>query len=127
MLSEDDASLSGRSIIVSTSVCLVTRSKLIFSYSDVLSAALDAGTSISTILIYFWYGVISRHVEMALIFHFSLQYPQNGRIGEHNILQWWGNTVYKNTSDWNALPLRELQQGETFGYVSHVHYSEPSL
>ncbi|KAI0916710.1 hypothetical protein AcW1_010236 [Taiwanofungus camphoratus] len=67
-------------------------------YNYVLSAALDAGTSISTILIYF-----------------CLQYPQNGRIGEHNILQWWGNTVYKNTSDWNALPLRELQQGETFG------------
>ncbi|KIP05875.1 hypothetical protein PHLGIDRAFT_73529, partial [Phlebiopsis gigantea 11061_1 CR5-6] len=67
-------------------------------YNYVLSAALEAGTAIGVILVYF-----------------CLQYPLNGRIGESSIATWWGNTVFKNTSDWNGTPLRQLAPGETFG------------
>ncbi|EMD32415.1 hypothetical protein CERSUDRAFT_68734 [Gelatoporia subvermispora B] len=66
-------------------------------YNYVLSAALDAGTAVSTILIYF-----------------ILQYPRNGQIGSTTIEQWWGNTVFKNTADWNSLPLKSIVNG-TFG------------
>ncbi|KAI0674038.1 OPT oligopeptide transporter [Trametes maxima] len=67
-------------------------------YNYVLSAALDAGTAISTILVYF-----------------ILQYPANGQIGYNTIQQWWGNTVYKHTADWHAVPLRVVPEGEHFG------------
>ncbi|KAI0827216.1 small oligopeptide transporter [Trametes gibbosa] len=67
-------------------------------YNYVLSAALDAGTAISTILVYF-----------------ILQYPKNGQIGESTIQQWWGNTVYKNTADWHSAPLRRVSEGAYFG------------
>ncbi|KAI0759419.1 small oligopeptide transporter [Trametes elegans] len=69
-------------------------------YNYVLSAALDAGTAISTVLVYF-----------------ILQYPQNGEIGQNTVQRWWGNTVYKNTADWRAAPLRNLPEGQHFGCV----------
>ncbi|OCH85661.1 small oligopeptide transporter [Obba rivulosa] len=69
-------------------------------YNYVLSAALDAGTAVSTILIYF-----------------ILQYPRNGQIGSSTIEQWWGNTVFKNTADWNETPLRPIGNG-SFGPAS---------
>ncbi|KAH9914186.1 OPT oligopeptide transporter [Epithele typhae] len=69
-------------------------------YNYVLSAALDAGTAISTILVYF-----------------ILQYPQNGQIGAGTVQSWWGNTVYKRTADWRGTPLRVPPPGETFGCV----------
>ncbi|KAM5543759.1 hypothetical protein V8D89_002376 [Ganoderma adspersum] len=67
-------------------------------YNYVLSAALDAGTAISTLLVYF-----------------ILQYPMNGEIGRNTTQQWWGNTVFKNTADWHATPLRRVPDGEHFG------------
>ncbi|EKM53153.1 uncharacterized protein PHACADRAFT_197581 [Phanerochaete carnosa HHB-10118-sp] len=67
-------------------------------YNYVLSAALDAGTAIGVLLVYF-----------------CLQYPKNGRIGEDTISRWWGNTVFMKTADWNEIPLRQLAPGETFG------------
>ncbi|PIL27253.1 transporter [Ganoderma sinense ZZ0214-1] len=67
-------------------------------YNYVLSAALDAGTAISTLLVYF-----------------ILQYPMNGEIGRSTTQQWWGNTVFKNTADWRATPLRIVPDGEHFG------------
>ncbi|OSD07751.1 small oligopeptide transporter [Trametes coccinea BRFM310] len=67
-------------------------------YNYVLSAALDAGTAISTILVYF-----------------ILQYPKNGQIGQSSIQRWWGNTVYKDTADWRAAPLRTVAEGHHFG------------
>ncbi|OBZ77977.1 Sexual differentiation process protein isp4 [Grifola frondosa] len=67
-------------------------------YNYVLSAALDAGTAVSTILVYF-----------------CLQYPMNGLIGQHTIQQWWGNTVFKNTKDWAAAPLQTPVNGVPFG------------
>jgi len=69
-------------------------------YNYVLSAALDAGTAVSTILIYF-----------------CLQYPRNGNIGFNTIEQWWGNTVFKNTADWQELALKTITNG-TFGPTS---------
>ncbi|KAJ8518202.1 hypothetical protein ONZ45_g4707 [Pleurotus djamor] len=65
-------------------------------YNYVLSAALDAGTAIGVILIYF-----------------CLQYPLNGRIGANTIQNWWGNRVYRNTSDWNSTSY--IKPGERFG------------
>ncbi|KAF8961204.1 OPT oligopeptide transporter protein-domain-containing protein [Flammula alnicola] len=67
-------------------------------YNYVLSAALDAGTAVGLILVFF-----------------CLQYPLDGSIGRSNIQQWWGNTVYKNTLDWNMTSLRKLTNGGTFG------------
>ena len=41
----------------------------------------------------------------------------NGEIGRNTTQQWWGNTVFKNTADWHASPLRIVPDGEHFGYV----------
>lgn len=67
-------------------------------YNYVLSAALDAGTAVGVILVFF-----------------CLQYPLNGTIGRSTIQHWWGNQVYKQTLDWESAPLRTLSPGETFG------------
>lgn len=67
-------------------------------FTDVLSAALDGGTALSVILIYF-----------------CLQYPLNGTIGANSIQKWWGNTVYERTADWRRTPWLTLQPGEKFG------------
>jgi len=67
-------------------------------YNYVLSAGLDAGLAISTILIFF-----------------ILQYPKNGTIGEHSIQSWWGNSYPFSTADANGTPLRTLADGQTFG------------
>lgn len=67
-------------------------------YNYVLSAALDAGTAIGVILVYF-----------------CLQYPMNGSIGKDTIQSWWGNKVHTRTLDWSAKPYRALQTGEKFG------------
>ncbi|KAG9120714.1 hypothetical protein FRC07_003674 [Ceratobasidium sp. 392] len=53
-----------------------------FNYA--LSAALDSGSLISIIFIFF-----------------TLQFPKGGNIS----LNWWGNTVYENTADFQRLPL----------------------
>ncbi|KAH9994472.1 OPT oligopeptide transporter [Russula vinacea] len=65
---------------------------------DVLSAALDCGTAMGTLFIFF-----------------ALQYPRRGTIGKGTIERWWGNTVYQQTADQNALPLRQVGAGEFFG------------
>ncbi|KAJ7243035.1 small oligopeptide transporter, partial [Mycena rebaudengoi] len=67
-------------------------------YNYVLSAALDAGTGVGLILVFF-----------------CLQYPLNGDIGRETVLKWWGNTVFRKTKDWKNTPLRSLLPGETFG------------
>ncbi|KAL6304480.1 OPT oligopeptide transporter [Sparassis latifolia] len=56
------------------------------------------------------------YVPWAIIgFIFHLQYPDNGNIGLTTIQQWWGNTVFKNTADWNSSALRPLLGDERFG------------
>lgn len=67
-------------------------------YNYVLSAALDSGVAVSIVLIFF-----------------ILQYPKNGTIGENTVAKWWGNTVFTNTADFNATPLRTVAPGGTFG------------
>jgi len=67
-------------------------------YNYVLSAALDAGTAVGVIMVFF-----------------CLQYPLNGSIGKNGIQKWWGNNVYMDTLDWNMTSLRKLAPGETFG------------
>ncbi|KZT37315.1 small oligopeptide transporter, partial [Sistotremastrum suecicum HHB10207 ss-3] len=69
-------------------------------YNYVLSAALDAGVGVSTVLIFF-----------------CLQYPAGGTIGANNIAKWWGNTVMLNTADGRGSPLISLPAGSTFGYA----------
>ncbi|KAI0809297.1 OPT oligopeptide transporter protein-domain-containing protein [Irpex lacteus] len=61
-------------------------------YNYVLSAALDAGTAIGTILVYF-----------------CLQYPSNGHIGDGTILSWWGNTVWQRTADFEMTARKSLE------------------
>lgn len=65
---------------------------------DVLSAALDSGVACSIVLVFF-----------------CLQYPDNGSIGENNVLKWWGNMVFQNTADAKGMPLWTVNG--TFGYV----------
>ncbi|KAJ3729965.1 small oligopeptide transporter, partial [Lentinula guzmanii] len=85
---------------------LVRRRRFLWwaKYNYVLSAALDGGTAVGLILIYFWRVSI-------------LQYPLNGTIGINTVQQWWGNTVYTRTLDWKSPPLKVLAPGETFGFV----------
>jgi len=67
-------------------------------YNYVLSAALDSSVAVGAILVFF-----------------CLNFPRNGTIGASTIETWWGNTVYMNTADWNALPLKTVAPGGTFG------------
>lgn len=60
-------------------------------YNNVISAAFDAGVAISAIVIFL-----------------CVTYP-GGQ------LVWWGNTVYKNTKDFELAPYYTLKSGETFG------------
>lgn len=69
-------------------------------YNYVLSAALDCGTAVATLLVYF-----------------ILQYPNHGTLGEKTLGSWWGNTVYTQTADARAEPLRHVAEGEYFGCV----------
>lgn len=59
---------------------------------------MDCGTGVSTILIFF-----------------ILQYPVNGTIGTNDIQKWWGNTVFLNTADRQALPLWPVPTSGKFG------------
>lgn len=68
---------------------------------DILSAAMDSGVAVAIILIYF-----------------CLQYPQNGTIGQNTIQTWWGNTVFKNTADYNYTSY--YRTNGTFGYVQRI-------
>ncbi|KAF9043068.1 small oligopeptide transporter, partial [Panaeolus papilionaceus] len=80
---------------------IVRRKHFLFwaKYNYVLSAALDAGTAIGVVLVFF-----------------CLQYPLDGRIGENTIQNWWGNTVHTQTADWKGLARgRSLQPGMKFG------------
>jgi len=67
-------------------------------YNYVLSAALDSGVAVSTVIIFF-----------------TLQYPENGHIGLHTIQNWWGNTVYMYTADFLGVPLRQVKDGLIYG------------
>ncbi|KAI0063249.1 small oligopeptide transporter [Artomyces pyxidatus] len=67
-------------------------------YNYVLAAALDAGTAISIVVIFF-----------------CLQFPANGTIGANSILSWWGNTVPFAGADAAGAPLKVLPPGGTFG------------
>ncbi|KAF8904882.1 OPT oligopeptide transporter [Mucidula mucida] len=73
-------------------------------YNYVLSAALDAGTAMSVIVILF-----------------CLQFPMNGRIGVA-VQSWWGNTVPFQGADFGVAgmgtPVRQLAEGEKFGPTS---------
>jgi len=51
-------------------------------YNYVLSAAMDSGVAVATVVIFF-----------------CLEFPARGTIGAHTVSQWWGNTVFLNTAD----------------------------
>jgi len=67
-------------------------------YNYVLSAALDSGVAVSSILIFF-----------------ALQFPKKGTIGENTVLAWWGNNVYLNTLDGQGVTYKTVPDGQTFG------------
>jgi len=64
------------------------------SYNYVLSAALDTGVALATVLIFL-----------------TLYLPTR----DHVYLNWAGNTIGDNTADALALPYRQLKPGESFG------------
>lgn len=41
----------------------------------------------------------------------------------NSIQSWWGNTVYKNTADWNMASVQSVANGTTFGFVLQYIYS----
>ncbi|KAK7057674.1 OPT oligopeptide transporter protein-domain-containing protein [Favolaschia claudopus] len=59
-------------------------------FNYVTSAALDSGTVISLIVIFF-----------------TLQFPKNGKI----VANWWGNTVFTRTADYNRTPWKQIPAG----------------
>ncbi|EGN96301.1 hypothetical protein SERLA73DRAFT_112539 [Serpula lacrymans var. lacrymans S7.3] len=67
-------------------------------YNYVLSAAMDSGVAIATIVIFF-----------------CLQYPENGMIGAKTIQTWWGNTVYTRTGDYNGVTSKTVEGNNIFG------------
>lgn len=89
-------------------------------YNYVLSAALDSGTALAVIVIYF-----------------SLQFP-SGPAGEGYSIEWWGNTyatffhdlphyistlffsVFTNTLDATGARLIPLEDGQTFGPTTWI-------
>ena len=62
-------------------------------YNYILATGLDAGTVVSLILIFF-----------------SVQFPKGGFT-----VNWWGNTVWRNTADANMVPWKSLAPGQTLG------------
>lgn len=62
-------------------------------FNFVTSAALDGGTVLSTVFIFF-----------------TLHLPKNGGL----FINWWGNNVYTNTADWLGLPFKDAPP-EGFG------------
>ncbi|KAI9568837.1 OPT oligopeptide transporter protein-domain-containing protein [Boletus coccyginus] len=58
-------------------------------FNYITSAALDCGTVLSTIVIFA-----------------TLQFPAGGVS-----LNWWGNTVFENTADYNRVPLKAIPPG----------------
>jgi hypothetical protein len=63
-------------------------------YNYPLSAGLDAGVIVGLFVIFF-----------------SLQMRSNGDVK----VNWWGNSVWKNTADAQLVPLKTLGAGERFG------------
>ncbi|KAJ7188821.1 OPT oligopeptide transporter protein-domain-containing protein [Mycena filopes] len=59
-------------------------------FNYVTSAALDSGTVISLMVIFF-----------------TLQFPKDGKIS----VNWWGNSVYKNTADYHRTPWKQVPAG----------------
>ncbi|KAK1235811.1 hypothetical protein PQX77_000945 [Marasmius sp. AFHP31] len=59
-------------------------------FNYVTSAALDCGSVLSLIFIFF-----------------TLQFPKNGKID----IDWWGNRVYTQTADYARLPLKQIPEG----------------
>ncbi|KAK7443795.1 hypothetical protein VKT23_015576 [Stygiomarasmius scandens] len=67
-------------------------------YNYVLSAALDSGVAIATVVIFF-----------------CLQFPMNGTIGADTIQTWWGNTVPFTNADNDGTPMKVVAPGDFFG------------
>lgn len=63
-------------------------------YNYILSAGLDSGVAIASVIIFL-----------------CVTYPGAK-------LEWWGNTVWKKTLDYNSTRFYDLSQGETFGPTS---------
>lgn len=42
-----------------------------------------------------------------------------GKLGFHTIQQWWGNTVFAETADWNSLPWKTVEK--PFGSVPFLN------
>ncbi|KAF8510486.1 OPT oligopeptide transporter [Gautieria morchelliformis] len=72
-------------------------------YNYVLSAGLDSGVAIATIVIFF-----------------CLEYPLNGAIGINNVQRWWGNLGFQNTAEYNVatVAIKSIPDGQKFGPTS---------
>lgn len=68
----------------------------------------------SSLLLSGWYAA-GRYLN-----HFSLQFPRNGAIAPE-IRHWWGNTVWRNTSDSQMLPLVPTPAGDSFGWEALIN------
>jgi hypothetical protein len=60
---------------------------------------------------------LSFNFELRVItrIYYSLEFPLAGTIGANTIQQWWGNRVFKETADWQYVPLKTVSPGNPFG------------
>ncbi|KAJ7506251.1 hypothetical protein B0H11DRAFT_1707415, partial [Mycena galericulata] len=82
----------------------------------VLSVAVDAGTAVGVIIVFFRFVTVSSFGHR-LTMSLGLQYPLDGDIGSNSVPKWWSYTVFKPTLDWQSVPSRSLPAGESFGHV----------
>ncbi|EJD46182.1 oligopeptide transporter [Auricularia subglabra TFB-10046 SS5] len=67
-------------------------------YNYVLSAALDSGVAVASVVIFF-----------------ALQFPGNSTLGADTVQKWWGNTVYTKTLDYDGVSFLPLPESGRFG------------
>jgi len=103
---------------------LCTRARLLKDLpcdEDVLSGALDAGTAVGVLAVYFMWVycalILSYPALISDVHGTSLQYPRHNTIGQDTVQKWWGNTVFQHTADWKNMPLKTVPDGQTFGCV----------
>lgn len=76
---------------------------------------LECGIGFSTDILLVSHASNSGLSVVERVYAKSLEFPRGGTVGAKTIQVWWGNTVYKNTADFNMAAFRQVPNGSTFG------------
>jgi hypothetical protein len=79
-------------------------------YNYILSAALDSGVAVATILIFFCKSTLPPPFTVSHVLS-GLQFPRRGALELH----WWGNDVSTRTADGRGVGHIQLTKGSAFG------------